>query len=149
MPAAFTPSSSGVGVPQQPGAQARCNEKTPEDRETFRGLLDFPIWRLGLLNPDLAPAVRVHELAGEDIARPIRITRVALQLHAGAAHLPRLVGRESLGVDALGIFRVVERLRRGIRRAQVRGGVRVRRLNLAHRARGAYNESDSLQCVTT
>src|SRR5579863_3793951 len=86
------------------------------------------------LRPHLAPAARTHRLAWEDAARTPRFTGSALQLQAGAAGLPRLVGRESLRVDHLGVVVVAKRLGGRIVGCQMR---QIRRPCIHYRAQGA------------
>src|SRR5258706_10316297 len=67
-----------------------------------------------LLDPDLAPAPGVHQLAGEQIAGPPGIAHLAGELQAGAALLVRLVGRKLCYVDGLGAFMIGQRDRQRI-----------------------------------
>src|SRR5260221_7744605 len=84
---------------------------------------------LYLPDPDLAPALGVHQLAGEQVAGPPGIAHLAGELQAAAALLVRLVSRKLGHVDGLGAFMIRERDRQrigGNDMRQVGGGGRSR-----------------------
>src|SRR5512139_927087 len=102
--------------------------------------------RLRLLDVDLAPALRGHRAAGEDVAGHFgHAGLVRRGLQAVRAHLARLVIRVRLGVDRRGVFHVAQRLGLRLARRNLGAGCIGRTAQQGGHRHGSNTEQRTLQ----